>query len=110
LTGYLSPDSLGDIWQPGLVLGGVLWGEALALLFGVRPLWRLGIAGGLGVFLGEVIVTSATFLRLQQALWPEAPEHMRFGLELVLGVGFAAGITGLLLGVVLGPFRLWLWI
>lgn len=96
---YLSPDSLRDFWQPGVVLGAVVWGVALGRLSGVRPLWRLGIAAGFGVFIGEVLVTAAPFLRLQHALWPEAPPHLRFVIEFVVGVGLAAGITGLLLGL-----------
>jgi hypothetical protein len=110
LVGYLSPDSLRDFWQPGVVVGGVIWGLGLGRLSGVRPLWRLGVAGGLGVFLGEVVVTSATFLRLQQALWPDVPQHIRFAMEFVLGVGLAAGITGLLLGLAVwwGRSAVWL--
>jgi hypothetical protein len=99
LADYLSPDSTADIWLPSIALGGLIWCLALARLSGVRPVWRLCLAGGLGVLLGGVVATSTPFPRLFSALWPQTPVHIRWIMNLVLGVGFGAGITGLALGL-----------
>jgi energy-converting hydrogenase Eha subunit A len=98
-VGYLSLDSLVDIWLPSIVLGGLIWCLALARLSGVRPVWRLCLGGGLGVLLGGVVATSTPFPRLFGALWPQAPVHIRWITNLVLGVGLGAGITALALGL-----------
>ena len=99
LATYLSPDSLPAIWRPGTILGAVLWGLALARISGIRSLWRLGVAGGVGVFLGQLLWT-----------WPAVPPHIRFAREVVVGVGVAAGITALILGLAVRLERAALWL
>lgn len=101
LEGYLSLDSTVDLWLPGIFLGGLIWCLALARLSGVRPVWRLCLAGGLGVLLGGVVATSTPFPRIFSALLPQTPVHIRWIMNLVLGVGFGAGITALALGLVI---------
>lgn len=99
LADYLSPESTVEIWLPSIFLGGLIWCLALARLSRVYPVWRLCLAGGLGVLLGGVVATSTPFPRLFSALWPQAPVHIRWIMNLVLGVGFGAGITALALGL-----------
>ena len=99
LADYLSPDSTPDLWLPGTVLGGVSWGLGLGWLSGIRPLWRLGVAGGIGVLLGGFIATSLPSIGFPRALWPEAPPHIRLGMDLVFGLGLGGGATALLMGL-----------
>ena len=110
LAGYLSPDSTPDFWLQGVVLGGVVWGLALGRLSGVQPLWRLGVAGGIGVFLGEVVAISPLFIGLHRALWPEAPPHIRWLMDLVFGVGLGGGVTALTVGLAIRWGRAALWL
>ena len=109
LATYLSPDSLPAIWHPGVVVGAIIWGVSLAHISGIRPLWRLGLAGGVGVFLGQLLWTFPA-IDLQDALWPTVPPHIRFAREFVVGVGVAAGITTLILGLAIRPERAVLWL
>ena len=99
LTGYLSPDSTVDLWLPSVVSGGVVWGLALARLVEVRPVWRWGVAGGIGVFLAEIVATTSPFLSLHRGLWPQSPSHIRWMMDLVLGVGLGGGVAALTLGL-----------
>lgn len=110
LASFISADSLRDIWQPGVVLGAVIWGLALARLSGMRPPWRLALAGGIGVFLAEVVATNEPFLRLHRALWPSAPAHIRWAMDLVFGVGFGGGLTALAIGLATRWERRVLWL
>lgn len=99
LVRYLSPDQTPELWLPGIAVSGLIWSLALARLSGVRPVWRFCLAGGVGVLLGGVVATSTPFPRLFGALWPQAPVHLRFIMNLVLSVGLGAGITALALGL-----------
>ena len=110
LAGYLSPDSTPDLWLPTVVLGGVIWGFALGRLSGIRPLWRLAIAGGIGILLGEFIALSPFFLNLHRAVWPEAPPHIRWGMDLVFGVGLGGGATAIVMGLAVRWGRAALWL
>jgi hypothetical protein len=106
---YLSPDSLPDIWHSGTIVGAVIWGLTLARISGIRPLWRLGLAGGVGVFLGQVLWTFPA-IDLQDALWPDVPPHIRLAREFVVGIGVAAGITALSFGLAIRWERAALWL
>ena len=99
MAGYLSPDRTPDLWLPGILLGGVLWGVLLGQLGKIRPLWRVGIAGGVGVFAGWAIAVHPPFFDMVRAVWPASPDHIRWGTSLMLGVGLGGGITALVLGL-----------
>jgi hypothetical protein len=99
LAGYLSPQSTADFWEPGVVISGVVWGLALGRLGNVRRGWRLGVAGGIGVFLGGVLATLPAFMGLHRALWPSAPAHIRWAMDLAFGLGLGGGITALAIGL-----------
>jgi hypothetical protein len=110
LAGYLSLESTRDFWLQGVVLGGVVWGLALGRSSGVRPLWRLGVAGGIGVLLGELVATLPLFIGLHRALWPEAPPHIRWAMDLAFGVGLGGGVTALGFGLAVHWGRAALWL
>src|SRR5687768_5194071 len=111
LSSYLSPDTTPNLWLPGVVLGGVLWGIALGWLSDIRPLWRLAVAGGIGVLIGEFIATFfLPFIGIPRTLLTGAPNHIRWGVELAIGVGFGGSVTALAIGLAIrpGPAALWL--
>ncbi|HEU0295498.1 MAG TPA: hypothetical protein VFR47_22355 [Anaerolineales bacterium] len=110
LTGYLSPDLTSDFWLQGVVLGGIVWGLALGRLSNVWPLWRLGLAGGIGAFLAEVIATHPFFLGLHRALWPDAPAHIRWAMDLVFGIGLGGGLMALAIGLAIRWERRAIWL
>jgi hypothetical protein len=101
----LLAEPLQAFWPVGTLLGGGVWAWTLAQLISLRPAWRMAAAGGISVGLGHLLVTSATFIELANSLRSEAALPVRFALELVLGLGLAAGQLGLaagLLGLALG--------
>ena len=110
LSGYLSPDTTPELWLPGAVLGGVVWGIALGRLSGIRPLWQLGVAGGIGVLLAEFIALSSPLINLDRALWPRAPMHISWAVDLILGLGFGGGVTALAIGLAVRPGLAALWL
>jgi hypothetical protein len=99
LASYLSPDTTPDIWLPSMAIGGLIWGSAVARLRGLQPLWRLGFAGGLGVLLGGIVAVSTPFPHIFGVLWPQAPVHVRWIMNLVLSVALGGGIAALILGL-----------
>ena len=110
LTGYLSPDLTADIWLPSVVFVGVIWGLALGRLNDIRPLWRLGVAGGLGCLLGGMIATTQFFIGFHRALWLDAPPHIRWAMDLAFGVGWGGGVTALAIGLAARAGRNALWL
>lgn len=105
LASYLSPDTTPDIWLPSMAFGGLIWGWALARLSGLQPVWRLSFAAGLAVLLGGVIVVSTPFPRVFTLLWPQAPIHMLWIMNLVMGVAIGGGMSALALGLAIQPGR-----
>jgi hypothetical protein len=99
LASYLSPDTTPDIWLPSIAFGGLIWGWALARLSGLRPIWRLGFAGGFGVLLGGVVAVSTPFPHVLGVLWPQTQVHIRWIMNLVLSVALGGGIATLVLGL-----------
>lgn len=99
LVSSLSPGSVVNIWLPSIASGGLVWGLALARLSGLQPIWRLCLAGGLGVLLGAVVATSTPFPHVFSVLWPHTPVHIRWIMNLVLGVALGGGIAALILGL-----------
>lgn len=99
LAGYLSPDSTPDIWLPSIAFGGLIWGLALGRLSGLQPFWRLGLAGGFGALLGGIVAVSTPFPHAFGVLWPQAPVHLRWIMNLVLSVALGGGIAALVLGL-----------
>jgi hypothetical protein len=95
-----------NFWQPGVILASLLWGLVLSRITGCKPAWRMAIASGIGIGIGQVSVTTDPFLRFANQITPEASLHIRFAFELVLGFGFAAGITGFALGMSLLNWRI----
>lgn len=110
LSGYLSPDTTPDLWLPGVVVGGVAWGIGLGWLSGIRPLWRLGAAGGVGVLLAQYIALSSPLINLDRVLWPGAPNHIRWAMDLAFGLGIGGGATALTIGLAVRPGLAALWL
>ncbi|HKY52778.1 MAG TPA: hypothetical protein VJM08_00670 [Anaerolineales bacterium] len=109
-SSLLSPDTTPDLWLPGVVLGGIVWGIALGWLSGIRPLWRLGVASGIGVLLAEYIALSSPLINLDRVLWPGAPNHIRWAMDLVFGLGIGGGATALAIGLAIRPGITALWL
>jgi hypothetical protein len=107
---HLSPDNTPDLWLPGVVFGGVIWGVALGRLSRIRRVWRLGLAGGLGVLLAELLATAPFFVTSHRALWPDAPNHVRWMMDLVIGLGLGGGVTALALGLAIHWRRAAVWL
>ena len=110
LSAYLSPDATPELWLPGIVLGGVAWGIALGWLSDIRPLWRLGVAGGVGVLLAQYIALSSPLINLDRAFGPGAPNHIRWAIDLVFGLGIGGGATALIIGLAIRPGLAALWL
>ena len=94
-----------QFWPVGIILAGVVVGLALARVIGLRPLWRFGLAGGVSIGAGFFLVTSAPVLDFTNNIRSNAPLHIRFAFELVLGLGVAASLLGLALGLALPDWR-----
>lgn len=111
MIGYLSPDTTPNLWLPSVVLGGVIWGIAMGWLSGIRPLWRLAVAGGIGVLLGEFITMFILpFIGLPRGFLAGSPNHIRWAMELAFGVGFGGGVTALAIGLAVKPSPAALWL
>ena len=110
LSGYLSPDTTPNLWLPGVVLGGLAWGIALGWLSGIRPLWRLGVAAGVGVLSAEYIALFSPLINLDRVLWPGAPNHIRWAIDLIFGLGIGGGATALAIGLAVRPGLAALWL
>jgi hypothetical protein len=111
LSSYLSPDTTPELWLPSAVFGGVVWGLALGGLSGIRPLWRLAVAGGIGVWFGEFIATFfLPFIGIPRTWLTGSPNHIRWAVELAFGVGFGGSVTALAIGLAVRPGLAALWL
>lgn len=110
---YLLPDSIGNMlehWLPGDVLahnwlpisivGGALWGWQLSRILSHPYTWRFISACGVGVGIGQVLATG----QIQGLIHPffvEAPFHVWFAVQFLLGIGAVVIMTAFALGIAL---------